>query len=74
MGKHYSGTLVGSEDVMSQLRPFCSNSAIEVKLRLGILKILEQVGEINNIIDPLRLIDIFLFHHRPFLLVLSRLR
>ncbi|KAK2171519.1 hypothetical protein NP493_1055g01012 [Ridgeia piscesae] len=42
------GTLVGSEDVMSEIRPFCSNSAIEVKLRLSILKILEQSFSLSD--------------------------
>ena len=40
------GDLVSSEDILLTLRPFCSDSTLEVQPRLDVLHILEQVN--NN--------------------------
>ena len=44
----YSGSLVTSEDILTKLRPFCSDSSIEVQPRLDVLHILEKVIEPNQ--------------------------
>ena len=38
-----SGELVTSEDVMSLLRPFCTDTSVSVQERMDILQVLEQV-------------------------------
>ena len=43
-----SGDLVGAEDVMSLLRPFCADIAVEVSVRLDILQMLEQCFKLSD--------------------------
>lgn len=42
------GDLVTSEDILLTLRPFCSDSTIEVQSRLDVLQILEQSFKLSE--------------------------
>ena len=43
-----SGSVVGCEDVMSLLRPFCADVGVEVSVRLRVLQTLEQSFSLSS--------------------------
>ncbi|KAL2082096.1 hypothetical protein ACEWY4_021914 [Coilia grayii] len=58
--KHLSGGLVSSEEVLAWLRPFCGDEGRAVRVRIEVLKVLEQSFSLSE--DDTRLLVYFRSH------------